>query len=187
MRQYEKYYRGFNSKFGSDHDHLLWVSYEPEYAAEYGDTVEEITIDETKLKSVSLFRLEDEYGIEYIDGPDEEQAQELLRRGYNCYGFEAGYGYDCLCIWDRSVVVSRRTLSPEELQSLTESPLKNIFRQFVNETLNNFDAQTYNKENNIPTRITSGEYDGVEYNPERIVQTFIGNEYMKLNKDFFSI
>lgn len=143
MRQYEKYYRGFNSKFGSDHDHLLWVSYEPEYAAEYGDTVEEITIDETKLKSVSLFRLEDEYGIEYIDGPDEEQAQELLRRGYNCYGFEAGYGYDCLCIWDRSVVVSRRTLSPEELQSLTESPLKNIFRQFVNETLNNFDAQLY--------------------------------------------
>ena len=130
---YPKYYRGFYKQHGSDYNHLLWVAYEPEYASEYGDTVEEIEIDYDKLEPIDLDGLEYEYEVDILDGPDEEQTEQLLKDGYNCYGFQAGYGCDCLCIWDKSVIVSRRTLSPEELQSLMESSLKNIFRRFINE------------------------------------------------------
>ena len=131
MGRYEKYYRGFEKKYGSDRDHLLWVAYEPEYAAEYGDTMEEITIDDDKLKCVSLEDLEDYYEVDILDGPDEVQMRQLLDDGYNCYGFQAGYGDDCLCIWDRSVIVGRRVLSPQEVKSLIESTLRGLFRKFL--------------------------------------------------------
>lgn len=133
MARYEKYYRGFERKYGSDKDHLLWVAFEPEYAAEYGDSMEEITIDDEQLKPVSTEELEDYYGVDILDGPDEEQTRQLNNDGYNCYGFQAGYGSECLCLWDRSVIAKRRTLTTQEIENLTENELKNIFRDFLKE------------------------------------------------------
>lgn len=46
----ETYYKGYNSKYGSQHDHMLWITDDISYARTYGNRVEEIVLDLNKLK-----------------------------------------------------------------------------------------------------------------------------------------
>ena len=116
---YEKWYRGYNSKYGSQHDHLLWIADDIAYAREYGNRVEEIIIDDDKLNLVSIYEMDyilDEE-IDYYVGPDETQAELLRHNGYQGYEFEAG-DCNCICLWDESPIVSRRELTREEFEDI---------------------------------------------------------------------
>ena len=118
QERFETWYRGYKAKYGSDHDHLLWLTDDIDYARSYGNRVEEVVLDMDKVNPVSLYDLDD-YGYDYIDGPDEEGCRELVADGYNCYFFEANEDCSyCICLWDKSAIVSRRELSREEFDSI---------------------------------------------------------------------
>lgn len=117
----ETYYRGFNSELGEQKDHLLWLTDDPEYAAEYGDTVMEYQIDEDKLRGIGYYGIVDLLDGEEIDGFDdtwhpfdglsEEIVELCLRNGYNCYDFHANGGDSyCICLFDKSPIVSRKVI-----------------------------------------------------------------------------
>ena len=44
----ETWYRGYNSKYGSNYTHLLWLTDDIDYARVYGNRIEEITLDMIK-------------------------------------------------------------------------------------------------------------------------------------------
>lgn len=129
----EKWYRGYNSRYGSDKTHLIWLTDIVE-ARTYGNRVEEITIDKSKLKDINIDDLYydflvPEYGYEDVDDYEEEgtwypeegldyrECETLMMRGYNCYYFNTNDA-DCICMWDKSPIVSRRELSREEFENI---------------------------------------------------------------------
>jgi len=152
---YEKWYRGYNSKYGSQHDHLLWITDDITYARVYGNRVEEIIIDDDKLNLVSIYEMDDILGVEidYYEGPNETQAKQLLYNGYQGYGFEANDEQSfCICLWGESPIVSRRELTREEFEDI--------------ETYDGYDVKGYDDvyENKRRTRITMNEnYHGEIY------------------------
>ena len=117
----ETYYRGYNSKYGSQYTNLLWITDDISYAKSYGNRVEEITIDTTKLHVASMYDIDDILGYEfdYCDGLDEDEAQQVLDEGYNAYEFEANqHQSDCICLLDTTPIVSRRELTREEFDAI---------------------------------------------------------------------
>lgn len=118
----ETWYRGYNSKFGSDRTHLIWLASDISYARAYGNRVEEVVVDMDKLNLASLYDLDGicGYEVDYYDGIDEEDAAKAMAEGFGGYDFEVAEneGYECLCIWDKSCIVSRRELSKEEFDSI---------------------------------------------------------------------
>lgn len=128
----EIYYRGYKKQYGSQRTHLLWLTDDIDYAKEYGDTVEEYVLDASKLKCASLYKMDEfseEGEIDYLDGPTKEEARLALKAGYNCYAFEANsYSSECLCLWDKSPIISRRVLSDEEVEEL-------INGEYINENI----------------------------------------------------
>ena len=123
-KRFETWYRGYKAKYGSDYDHLLWLTDDIDYARSYGNRVEEVILDEEKMNVDSIEETEDvgnetDEWFDYIDGPSEKLALEMLRRGFNCYCFEANDDSSyCMCLWDKSVIVSRRELSREEFDKI---------------------------------------------------------------------
>ena len=121
---FETWYRGYKAKYGSDYDHLLWLTDDIDYARSYGNRVEEVILDGAKMNVASIEETEDvgnetDEWFDYIDGPSEELALEMLRRGFSCYCFEANDDSSyCMCLWDKSVIVSRRELSREEFDKI---------------------------------------------------------------------
>lgn len=120
----EVWYRGFKSKYGSDHNHLLWLTDDIDYARSYGNRIEEIIINSAKVNAASIEEMDEvgdetEEWFDYLDGPSDELAHEMLIRGYNCYCFEAnGNSSYCMCLWDKSPIISRRELSREEYERI---------------------------------------------------------------------
>ena len=118
----ETWYRGYNSKYGSERTHLLWLTSEISYARAYGNRVEEVVIDVDKLNTASLYDIDGIVGYEfdYYDGIDEEECQKAMEEGFGGYEFEVAEneGYYCLCLWDKSCIVSRRELSKDEFDSI---------------------------------------------------------------------
>lgn len=118
----ETWYRGYNSKYGSERTHLLWLTSEISYARAYGNRVEEVVIDMDKLNTASLYDIDGIVGYEfdYYDGIDEEECQKAMEEGFGGYEFEVAEneGYYCLCLWDKSCIVSRRELSKDEFDSI---------------------------------------------------------------------
>ena len=47
----ETWYRGYNSKYGSDKTHLIWLT-NLEEARTYGNRVEEIVLDKSKMNAI---------------------------------------------------------------------------------------------------------------------------------------
>ena len=130
---YQKWYRGYNSKFGSDRTHLIWLT-DIEEARTYGNRVEEVVIDKTKMHDIDpddLYYdfLVPEFGYPDVDdyledvhwypekGLESEEAEKLLRKGYNCYYFNT-HDADCICMWDKTPIVSRRELTKEEFEEI---------------------------------------------------------------------
>ena len=105
------WYRGYNSAYGSRRNHLLWVTDTIEYAEEYGDTVDEVVIDDTRLRLASLQEMDETLGYEYdyYEGPDEEEALRLIENGYDGYAFETSDAY-CMCLWNDEPIVETRTI-----------------------------------------------------------------------------
>lgn len=119
--RYDKWYRGYNSKYGSDSTHLLWLTDDIDYARCYGNRVEEVMLDVSKLHCRSVYGIDELLGYEfdYYIGPDADEVSELLDGGCNGYYFTANNGdSDCLCLFDKSVIVSRRELSEEEFNNI---------------------------------------------------------------------
>lgn len=119
--RYEIWYRGYNSKYGSQRDNMIWLTDDISYARAYGNRVEEIKIDTNKLHLASIYELDDILGYEmdYYEGLDEEEAQEVLSQGYNGYEFEANRNMsDCLALFSSEPIVSRRELSKEEFDDI---------------------------------------------------------------------
>lgn len=118
----ETWYRGYNGKYGSDYTHLLWLTSVPDYARAYGNRVEEVVIDMNKLNPASLYKIDAIVGYEfdYYDGISEEEAEKAMEEGIGGYYFEVteNEGYECLCIWDKSAIVSRRELPKEEFDAI---------------------------------------------------------------------
>ena len=119
----EIWYRGYNSKYGSDNNHLLWLTDDISYARTYGNRVEEIKIDTSKLKPASIFEMDEICGgyLDYYDGPDEFESEKAKEMGFNCYTFYANNdGSYCMCLWDKSVIVKdgRRELSRGEFETI---------------------------------------------------------------------
>ena len=118
----ETWYRGYNSKYGSNYTHLLWLTDDINYARVYGNRVEEITLDMSKIFPISLYELDD-FCDDYYNGPDEEGSEILMSEGYNCYFFYANNdGSYCMCLWDNTPIISRRELSKEEYEKIEGYP-----------------------------------------------------------------
>ena len=118
----ETWYRGYNSKYGSNYTHLLWLTDDIDYARVYGNRIEEITLDMSKISPISLYELDD-FCDDYYNGPDEEGSENLMSEGYNCYFFYANNdGSYCMCLWDNTPIVSRRELSKEEYEKIEGYP-----------------------------------------------------------------
>ena len=122
----ETWYRGYNSKYGSEHDHLLWLTTDKCYAKSYGNRVEEIILDDNKLNSISIGEIEDlgnecEEWFDYLDGPSEKLTKIVLSKGNNCYYFWANSDDSyCMCLLNKSAIVSRRELSEKEFNEIDE-------------------------------------------------------------------
>lgn len=119
--RFETYYRGYNSKYGSQRNHMIWITNDISYARTYGNRVEEIIIDPCKLEVASLYDIDRILGYEfdYYDGLDEKETQELLSQGYNAYEFEANSNNsDCFCLLSSEPIVRRRELSKEEFEAI---------------------------------------------------------------------
>lgn len=118
----ETWYRGYNSKYGSNYTHLLWLTDDIDYARVYGNRIEEITLDMSKISPISLYELDD-FCDDYYNGPDEEGSEILMSEGYNCYFFYANNdGSYCMCLWDNTPIISRRELSKEEYEKIEGYP-----------------------------------------------------------------
>ena len=118
----ETWYRGYNSKYGSNYTHLLWLTDDIDYARVYGNRIEEITLDMSKISPISLYELDD-FCDDYYNGPDEEGSENLMSEGYNCYFFYANNdGSYCMCLWDNTPIISRRELSKEEYEKIEGYP-----------------------------------------------------------------
>lgn len=117
QERFETWYRGYKAKYGSDHDHLLWLTDDIDYARSYGNRIEKIVLDRNKLNAICVTDLDD--GIDYLGGPSEMACKKLTSEGYNCYYFEANDDYSrCMCLWDKSAIISRRELSREEFNRI---------------------------------------------------------------------
>ena len=118
----ETWYRGYNSKYGSERTHLLWLTDDISYARAYGNRIEEVLIDMDKLNAASIYEMDGicGYEIDYYEGIDEEDAKKAMKEGVGGYEFEVSEneGYYCLCLWDKSSIVSRRELSKEEFENV---------------------------------------------------------------------
>ena len=129
----EKWYRGYNSRYGSDKTNLIWLT-NIEEARTYGNRVEEVIIDKNKIHNIDIDDLYydflvPEFGYEDVDdyedegswypeeGLDVRESDLLLRNGYNCYYFITNDA-ECICMWDKSPIVSRRELSREEFENI---------------------------------------------------------------------
>ena len=117
----ETWYRGYNSVYGSEKNHLLWLTDDISYARSYGNRVEEVTIDLNKLNVISLYGMDELFGyeIDYLDGPTKDEARQLINNGYDAYEFEANQDMSiCLCMWNKSSIISRRELSRQEFEKI---------------------------------------------------------------------
>ena len=120
----ETWYRGYIARYGSNHTHVLWLTTDISYARTYGNRVEEIKLDPDRINISSIEEMDDvgnetEEWFDYLDGPSEKLAQEMLERGYNCYCFYANdEGSYCMCLWDESAIISRRELTKEEFEAI---------------------------------------------------------------------
>jgi hypothetical protein len=129
----EKWYRGYNSIYGSDKTNLIWLT-NIEEARTYGNRVEEVVIDKNKIHNIDIDDLYydflvPEFGYEDVDDYEDEgswypedglyvhESDLLLRNGYNCYYFITNNA-ECICMWDKSPIVSRRELSREEFENI---------------------------------------------------------------------
>ena len=129
----ETWYRGYNSKYGSDKNHLIWLT-DKEEARTYGNRVEEVVLDKSKLNDIDVDDLYydflvTEFGYEDVDdyedegtwypedGIDRRESEILLKNGYNCYYFNT-HNANCICMWDKSPIVSRRELTREEFENI---------------------------------------------------------------------
>lgn len=117
----ETWYRGYNSVYGSEKNHLLWLTDDISYARSYGNRVEEVAIDLNKLNVISLYGMDELFGyeIDYLDGPTKDEARQLINNGYDAYEFEANQDMSsCLCMWNKSSIISRRELSRQEFEKI---------------------------------------------------------------------
>ena len=114
-----KFYRGYNKKFGPWRDNLFWLTDDPSYAKEYGDTVAEVLIDSRRLNSVAMSEIDYEDEFDYYDGPSERQCGELLKNGINCYSFYTNdMDTEITCLWDKNAIVGFRELSKDEMEKI---------------------------------------------------------------------
>ena len=160
----ETWYRGYNSKYGSQRDHLLWLTDDIDYAKVYGNRVEEIVLDLNKINNTSIGEMEDlgnesNEWFDYIEGPSEELIKYALTQGFNSYYFEANSDSSyCMCLWDDTPIVSRRELSEEEYN--------NIEGYDDLEYHNYNDVYENNKRNNSKEKLNESP-DVVEYYDDR--------------------
>ena len=77
-QRFETFYRGYNSQYDSQRSHLFWITDNASYAKEYGDVVEEITVDKNKMRIASIYGIDDIIGeFDYYDGPDEDETNTM--------------------------------------------------------------------------------------------------------------
>lgn len=157
----ETWYRGYNSKYGSDRTHLLWLTDDISYARAYGNRVEEILVDMDKLNAASIYEMDGicGYEIDYYEGIDKEDAEKAMQEGVGGYEFEVAEneGYYCLCLWDKSAIISRRELPKEEFDKIEpidgydnpayDTEMKEMFCEgLINENSNDRKVNKYIKE-----------------------------------------
>ena len=124
-----KFYRGYKKRFGPWRDHLFWLTDNPSYAKEYGDTVAEVSIDSRRLKSTAMSDIGCDDDFDYYDGPSEQQCAELLKNGINCYHFYTDdMGAEIMCLWDKNAIVGFRVMTKEEVEEI--APYND---EFINE------------------------------------------------------
>ena len=105
---------------------VLWITEDDFYAKEYynenpqENVIIEYVIDESKLKYVSLYKIDNILGYEFdAYNMTDEEADEILHNGYNCYTLDFdSYNASGLCLLDKSCILSQRILSDEEIHNI---------------------------------------------------------------------
>lgn len=118
----ETWYRGFKSKFGPYKNHLIWLTDDISYAKSYGNRVYEYKINMSKCDGC-ISDLEEmcEYDFDYLEGPDIDLIETALQNGINSYEFYANNDDSiCMCLWDKSPIISIRELDEEEYNNIEE-------------------------------------------------------------------
>ena len=122
--RFETWYRGYNSKYGSQRNHLIWITDDISYARTYGNRVEEITIDTSKLKPASILYDIDNilgYELDYYKGPTKEEADKILSSGFNAYEFEANNDSSyCMCLLSTEPIVRRKELTEKQFNNIQQ-------------------------------------------------------------------
>lgn len=122
-QRYKIMYRGYNSKYGSQKSHCLWLTDDISYARAYGNRVEEIIIDPSKLKCQSVYGIDELLGYEfdYYQGPDKKESEILKANNCNSYEFYVNSDDSLvICLWDLTPIITRRELSKEEFEEIEE-------------------------------------------------------------------
>ena len=133
-------YRGYDKTLGSQKTYLLWLTDDLGYAKEYGNAIDEYIIDAKKVNN-SIYAI-DEYEpyFDYIEGPSKEAVLEAMKNGVGGYIFYANNEESfCVCLWDKSAILSQRTLSQEEYDAIgsDEAVEKHMLEETVKSMVKN--------------------------------------------------
>ena len=113
----ETYYRGGDLRDNG----FMWLTPQNYYAKEYAKemvnpTIWEFKIDESKIKPISIFDIENIVGVGFDPyDPTEEEIQLVVNEGYNAYYLEYdSYNAEGLCLLSREPIISVRRLTEKE-------------------------------------------------------------------------
>ena len=107
---YETYYRGLCGKYDElKAKRQIWLSDNPEYAAQYAEECEdghlyEFVVDMSRYKDFDWYNEMPDWW-EPIDGVSEDVQKKLMKEGYNGYTFPLDES-DVLVLFDKSLIVN---------------------------------------------------------------------------------
>lgn len=111
------YYRGGNLKENG----FIWLTPQDYYAKEYAKemanpTIYEFKIDESKIKPISIFDIENIVGGNFDPyNPSEEEIQLVVSEGYNAYYMDYdSFNAEGLCLLSKEPIISVRRLTEKE-------------------------------------------------------------------------
>ena len=166
----EVWYRGYNSTYGSERTHLIWMTDDISYASEYGDSIEEIRINTNKLNVASFEEIDNIVGyyFDYIYGPTKNDCKYLLDNNINSYCFYANNDDSyCMCLWDTRPIISRRTLDKNEISNLlNENASYNTNCKLYHQTKNDFNIIKSIIENGLIPQDRNDEGNGIWFSQE---------------------
>ena len=119
----ETYYRGGKLKDNG----FIWLTPQDYYAKEYAKemanpTIWKFEIDESKIKPISIFDIENIVGANFDPyNPSEEEIQLVVSEGYNAYYLDYdSFNAEGLCLLSKEPIISVRRLTEKEYNMIED-------------------------------------------------------------------